>query len=620
VDAVWRSAVSLRHYINQARSAFLRTGPGGNGRFQRRFSAVSAPGRTITSMSVARKRMFACVAIAGASLALAGAVAAYPAAANVTPPVLGHWAPAAPVPGLSALTKTSSTVSAVSCAPSADCATGGTYFDTHGNPQAWVASGHAGTWANAIALPGSITTNGGHSEISAVSCATGNYCVAVGETSMDQGSDRAVVDVDLFGTWQQVMSVPGLGTSSSQALSVSCPSVGNCTVGGWYRDASNQRQGFVEDEVNGTWEAFNTLASLAELNTGEFAEVDSVSCGTPRNCTATGNFATLGGTPHAFLVAEVSGSWHTAGPLIFLLPPSTGRAVSCPASGNCELTGTDADVNGQIQAYAQQTNSGGQEALQFLTSSTVLNVGGTALTNSVSCAFDGNCVVVGHYTDATGRWQPFFAEERDGTWGSASTVPGIAALDVGHFSDLQSVSCASPGNCAALGFYTDAGGTGQVFTTDEVNGTWGSAAKLPGQANQGVFSPQSSVACWSAGRCAAGGVIATSTGLQARVSVESPAASATLATNTATVKFGQEQSERLTINVKAKTGGTPAGTVTVTAGQTTIAVVTLKRGKATWILQPRQLRPGTYQLTGSYASSNGYNSVTTARKKLVVTR
>jgi hypothetical protein len=544
---------------------------------------------------------------------------AYPAAA-AAPPVLGHWAPAAPVPGLSALTKTSSTVSAMSCAPSADCAMGGTYFDAHGNPQAWVASGHAGTWANATALPGSITTNGGHSGINAVSCATGNYCVAVGETSTDQSDDRAIVDVDLFGTWQQVMSVPGLEASSSQALSVSCPSVGNCTVGGWYRDASNQRQAFVEDEVNGTWESFNPLASLANLNTGEFAEVDSLSCGTPRNCTATGNFATLGGTPHAFLVAEVSGTWHNAGPLIFLLPPSTGRAVSCPASGNCELTGTETDVNGQIQAYSQQTNSGAQGAIQRLTSSTVLNVGGTALTNSVSCPLDGNCVVAGHYTDATGRWQPFFAEERDGTWQSASTVPGIAALDVGHFSDLQSVSCASPGNCAALGFYTDASGNGQVFTTDEVNGTWGSAAKLPGPANQTHFSPQSQVSCWSAGKCATGGVIATSTGLQARVSVESPAASATLATNTATVKFGQEQSARLTIKVRPKTGGTPAGTVTVNAGQTAIAVITLKHGEATWTFPPKKLRPGTYQLTAAYASSNGYNPVTTAKKKFVVTR
>jgi hypothetical protein len=38
---------------------------------------------------------------------------------------------------------------------------------------------------------------------------------------------------------------------------VSCPSVGNCTVAGWCRDASNQRQGFVEDEVNGTYASSN---------------------------------------------------------------------------------------------------------------------------------------------------------------------------------------------------------------------------------------------------------------------------------------------------------------------------------------------------------------------------
>jgi hypothetical protein len=496
---------------------------------------------------------------------------------------------------------------------------GGTYDDAHGNPQAWVASGHAGTWANAIALPGSITTNGGHSEINGVSCATGNYCVAAGETSTDQLSDRATVAVDLSGTWQQAMLIPGLDSSDSQALSVSCPSVGNCTVVGSFRDASNAKQPFVEDEVNGTWGFFHTLGNFSQLNTGQFAELNSVSCQSPGNCTATGEYTTLGGTPHAFLVAEVSGTWHLPGPLIFLLAPSTGRAVSCPASGNCELTGTETDVNGQIQAYAQQTNSGGQEAIQRLTSSTDLNVGGTALTNSVSCASDGNCVVVGHYTDATGRWQPFIAEEKDGAWQSTMPVPGIAALDEGHFSDLQSVSCASPGNCAALGFYTDASGNGQVLTTDEVNGTWGTAARLPGPSGQGHFSPQSSVSCWSAGNCATGGVIVTSTALQAIVSAESPAASAALARNTATVQFGHEQSERLTITIKPETGGTPTGNVTIKAGQRTLATVPLTSGQATWTMPAKKLRPGTYRLTGTYTSSNGYESATTAKRTLVVT-
>ena len=523
------------------------------------------------------------------------------------------------MPGLSALTSTSSTVSAVSCAPSADCAIAGTYDDALGNPQAWVTSGHAGAWSNAIALPGSITTGGGHSEINGVSCATGNYCVAVGETSADQFSDRATVDVELGGTWQQAMILPGVGTSSSQALSVSCPSAGNCAVAGWYRDASNQRQAFVEDEVNGTWGPFHDVGDIPQLNTGEFAEVNSVSCGSPQNCTVAGEYTTLGGTPHSFWAAEVSGSWDQGDPLGFV-PPTTGRSVSCPVSGHCVMTGTAPDSNGHSEILFTQIQGRAFSLPVFLPGIVALNVGGTALDNSVSCASDANCVVVGHYTDAVGRWQPFIAEKSGGVWQNAMPVPGIAALDVGHFSDLQSVSCRSPGNCAARGFYTDANGNGQVFMTDEVNGVWGSAAKLPGQSSQGHFSTQSTVSCWSAGNCVTGGVVATSTGLQAIVSVESPAASAALAANTATVKFGQEQAAQLAIKVKPETGGTPAGQVTVSAGQTTLAVVTLKRGNATWTFPAKKLRRGTYQLTASYASSNGYDPVTSAKKKFVVTK
>jgi hypothetical protein len=579
----------------------------------------------MADMCIARIRKIAVAAIAGASLALAEAatvVWAYPAAAAGAPPVLGHWTQAAPVPGLSALTTASSTVSAMSCAPSGDCAMAGTYQDALRNTQAWVASGHNGTWANATALIGVGTDGGGHSAINGVSCATGNYCVAVGETAPSQSSERATVTVAIGGTWQQAMLIPGLGGTSSEALSVACPSVGNCTVVGWYRDAANRRQAFVEDEVNGTWGEFQDLPDIARLNTGQFAELNSVSCGSPGNCTAAGEFTTPGGTSHAFFAPKVRGNW-LAGQPIEVPPttaPSTGRSVSCPPSGDCVLAGTGADASGHFRVYTVQVIGAGATRPQDLPGSQVLNAGGVALPNSVTCASAGNCVVVGHYTDATGRWQPFIGEQKGGTWLNASTVRGIAGLDAGHFAELQSVSCASPGNCAARGFYTDAGGSGQVLTTDEVNGTWGSAAKLPGQSSQGLFSTQSYVSCWTAGNCVNGGVVLAPTGLRAIVSVESPAASAGLSSSKGTVKFGHEQSARLTVTVKPRTGGTPAGKATIKAGKTIIAVVTIKRGKATWTLPPKKLRPGTYQLTARYASSNGYKSVTTAKKKLVVTK
>ena len=42
-----------------------------------------------------------------------------------------------------------------------------------------------------------------------------------------------------------------------------------------------------------------------------------------------------------------------------------------------------------------------------------------------------------------------------GTWGSASEVPGLAALNAGGNAQISSMSCASVGNCGAGGSYTD---------------------------------------------------------------------------------------------------------------------------------------------------------------------
>src|SRR5215468_4438478 len=94
-----------------------------------------------------------------------------------------------------------------------------------------------------------------------------------------------------------------------------------------------------------------------------------------------------------------------------------------------------------------------------------------------------------------------------GVWGTAAEIPGIAALDKGGFPDFRSVSCASAGNCAAGGDYTDGSGDGNVFVVDERNGIWGTAKQVAGIADPGAVSGTgiSSVSCAAAGECAAGG-------------------------------------------------------------------------------------------------------------------
>ena len=136
-----------------------------------------------------------------------------------------------------------------------------------------------------------------------------------------------------------------------------------------------------------------------------------------------------------------------------------------------------------------------------------LNAGGNAAVQSVSCASAGNCSAGGYYTNAGGSppAQVFVVSEVHGSWGTAEQVPGIAALNTGGGAQLFSVSCASAGNCSAGGFYTVSPGDVQAFVVSQVNGTWGKAKPVAAALNQGGGGVVNWVSCASAGNCSAGG-------------------------------------------------------------------------------------------------------------------
>jgi hypothetical protein len=61
--------------------------------------------------------------------------------------------------------------------------------------------------------------------------------------------------------------------------------------------------------------------------------------------------------------------------------------------------------------------------------------------------------------------------EVNGTWGKAIGVPGAAAPGISE-SWLLSVSCGSPGNCSAGGFYqNDGGSANEAFVVSQTGGT-----------------------------------------------------------------------------------------------------------------------------------------------------
>ncbi len=85
----------------------------------------------------------------------------------------------------------------------------------------------------------------------------------------------------------------------------------------------------------------------------------------------------------------------------------------------------------------------------------------------MSCASPGNCAAAGYYSDSSGNYQGFVASERNGRWGKAIEVPGLGALNTGGGVDVSAVSCAPAGSCAAGGFYTDRRGHSQGFAVNQ---------------------------------------------------------------------------------------------------------------------------------------------------------
>jgi hypothetical protein len=160
------------------------------------------------------------------------------------------------------------------------------------------------------------------------------------------------------------------------------------------------------------------------------------------------------------------------------------------------------------------------QSARIVPGSASLNVGQQAAVSSVVCSSAGNCTATGDYGQrkdtATYEYSaPFVVSETHGKWGTAREAPGSLAR--AGYVVMRDLSCASAGNCTAVGYaisgglYVGEGGgsTGpqRAFAISQVHGTWRdmTAVTLP-RALRKKASFFNSVSCVSAGNCTAGGV------------------------------------------------------------------------------------------------------------------
>jgi len=441
----------------------------------------------------------------------------------------GTWGRAEEVPGLAALSSGGDAgVTSVSCARPGNCGAGGFYTDSSIHGQGFMVNEKAGAWGQAEEVPGLGALNaGGGAEVTSVSCPAPGACAAGGayiDSSGFQSGIQAFVVSEKYGVWGQAEEVPGLAalnaTGHAKVTSVSCARPGDCSAVGQYRDSEFALQGFVVSETNGVWGQAEAIPGLVALNTDAQAEVTSVSCGAPGDCSAGGNYQTPFSRQHGFVVSEKGGVWGQAEEVPGLAALNQRllagvRSVSCAGAGECAAGGFYAGKAGRVQGFVVSERNGVWGQAKPVPGLAALNTGGLAEVTPVSCARPGDCSAGGDYAQAGPNEQGFVVGETNGRWGRAEQVPGLAALRTGSEAKVFSLSCAAPGDCSAGGFYETASPQVQGFVVSETNGHWGRAVKVPGLAalNTRGDATISSVSCTAAGECSAGGSYRDGSGL-----------------------------------------------------------------------------------------------------------
>lgn len=377
-----------------------------------------------------------------------------------------RWRNAFEVPGTASLNaRGDAEVEAISCPSAGACAATGTYQAASGALEVFVVSERQGRWAKATEVRGFGSLNAGeYGEVDSISCAAAGYCT-LGGSYLD-GSDQfqAFLATEMNGHWSTAVEVPGIASLNdgghAQVSEVSCRKPGYCTAGGFTRLSSTVYTAFVIGEKKGHWGNAQQLPGLSGLNVGGNAGLNALSCASAGNCVAGGSYRPASGT-QAYLAVEMNGHWGNAAEA-----PGTGSlnqggsaqvtAASCPAAGACAAGGFYLNSSGHLGLFLTSQHNGHWGKAEAMPGLQTLNKGSSAQIYSLSCSSAGNCSGGGYYENSSFREFAYVITESAGHWAKAQPVPGISSVSAGGDSYADQVSCPSDGHCAASGFGSDA--------------------------------------------------------------------------------------------------------------------------------------------------------------------
>jgi hypothetical protein len=176
-------------------------------------------------------------------------------------------------------------------------------------------------------------------------------------------------------------------------------------------------------------------------------------------------------------LTESGGVWQAGVEQTGVGPPSPAPfsenllSVSCASPGECVAAGDVLKGNAIRPLLAVEGGGQWQAGFEGPLPADASTFGGVS---SVSCASAGNCAAVGGYHRTGADWaHALLLSETGGSWNAV--VPSLPADTASY---LSWVSCPSAGNCVAVGRYSIDVLIPQSLLLSETGGTWGTAADV----------------------------------------------------------------------------------------------------------------------------------------------
>jgi len=203
----------------------------------------------------------------------------------------------------------------------------------------------SGRWGRPVSLAPKTSGVNKLAELLDVSCPTWGECRAVGIGTM-RGAYRSILAVQTDGHWS--MAQAGFPANWS-VLSISCPSLRNCTVGGRI-STPNGSEAFVATGGVGHWGNPIQVGKRWTISGYSRSSANLLSCQSASTCVVAGQVdgprptvnSTLGVSSVAWVASEIRGRW-TDGTLIGYRRVANNQGqvsgLSCPSVGNCEGVG-----------------------------------------------------------------------------------------------------------------------------------------------------------------------------------------------------------------------------------------------------------------------------------------